>query len=163
MSIVLGAVSTDVAVIEASEKVISQLREELAAQSKELDQAELLRQQLELSQAEVKEIRASLQTANSALAGSKSEMKALSAKLSASRNNETTAKSSHVPSKLAGPAANRAHQETLQVAQAKEDLYGDLTGLIVRDLKRGQGEDVFDCIQTGRNGSKATLDVEGVT
>ncbi|KAL1838186.1 hypothetical protein VTK73DRAFT_4431 [Phialemonium thermophilum] len=37
--------------------------------------------------------------------------------------------------------------------QMKEDLYGDLTGLIVRAVKREGGEDVFDCIQTGRNGT----------
>lgn len=38
----------------------------------------------------------------------------------------------------------------------KEDLYADLTGLIVRGVKREPDEDVYDCIQTGRNGSKST-------
>jgi hypothetical protein len=49
-------------------------------------------------------------------------------------------------------AAASASEATL-AAQKKEDLYGDLTGLIVRSVKREGGEDVFDCIQTGRNGS----------
>ena len=36
----------------------------------------------------------------------------------------------------------------------KENLYSDLTGLIIRNVKRKDGEDEFDCLQTGRNGSK---------
>ena len=39
----------------------------------------------------------------------------------------------------------------------KENLYSDLTGLIIRNVKRKEGEDEFDCIQTGRNGSKYSL------
>ena len=41
-----------------------------------------------------------------------------------------------------------------QVAQLKEDLYSDLTGLILRGVERKDDSDVYDCIQTGRNGSK---------
>ncbi len=47
--------------------------------------------------------------------------------------------------------------EAVQAAQAaklKEDLYSDLTGLILRGVARGEKTDVYDCIQTGRNGSK---------
>ncbi|EFY86092.1 chromosome segregation protein (Pcs1), putative [Metarhizium acridum CQMa 102] len=54
-----------------------------------------------------------------------------------------------------------APSEVVLAAQAKEDLYGDLTGLIVRGMKRGDGGSVFDCIQTGRNGTlhfKLSLD-----
>jgi Chromosome segregation protein Csm1/Pcs1 len=36
----------------------------------------------------------------------------------------------------------------------KEDMYSDLTGLIIRGVKRTEGGDAYDCIQTGRNGSK---------
>lgn len=46
------------------------------------------------------------------------------------------------------------NSEAAQVAQLKEDLYADLTGLIIRGIKREDEEDIFDCIQTGRNGSK---------
>jgi hypothetical protein len=53
-------------------------------------------------------------------------------------------------------AAANASEATL-AAQKKENLYGDLTGLIVRSVKREGGEDVFDCIQTGRNGSMFTF------
>ena len=48
-------------------------------------------------------------------------------------------------------SAEAAH--AAQVAQLKEDLYSDLTGLILRGVERGREADVYDCIQTGRNGS----------
>jgi len=48
-------------------------------------------------------------------------------------------------------SAEAAH--TAQVAQLKEELYADLTGLILRGVDRLEDADVYDCIQTGRNGS----------
>ncbi len=47
--------------------------------------------------------------------------------------------------------------EAARVALLKEDLYADLTGLIVRGVKRVGEAEVFDCIQTGRNGSESSL------
>ncbi|KAK5998179.1 Monopolin complex subunit pcs1 [Cladobotryum mycophilum] len=136
----------------AANKLMSLLKEELVTKSKIQEQAELLQQQLELSQAETNDLRTKLINAGDALSEAKCEIKTMSAKLAASRTNETNIKSSNNSSKPTA-AGNRAYQETIQVAQAKEDLYGDLTGLIVRDIKRGEKEDIFDCIQTGRNGS----------
>ena len=52
-------------------------------------------------------------------------------------------------------SAEAAH--AAQVAQLKEDLYSDLTGLILRGVERGSESDVYDCIQTGRNGSEYPL------
>ena len=43
--------------------------------------------------------------------------------------------------------------QAAQIAGLKEDLYGDLTGLILRGVERTAEADVYDCIQTGRNGS----------
>ena len=48
-----------------------------------------------------------------------------------------------------------------QVAQLKEDLYSDLTGLILRGVERKDESDIYDCIQTGRNGSKCFPQSEG--
>lgn len=39
----------------------------------------------------------------------------------------------------------------MHAAHAKEDLYADLTGLIVQGVKQNGDEDIFDCIQAGRN------------
>ena len=46
--------------------------------------------------------------------------------------------------------------DNAQKRAMKEELYGDLTGLIIRDVKRRDEDsmDVYDCIQTGKNGSK---------
>ena len=52
-------------------------------------------------------------------------------------------------------SAEAAH--AAQVAQLKEDLYSDLTGLILRSVEMGNEADVYDCIQTGRNGSEYFL------
>ena len=46
--------------------------------------------------------------------------------------------------------------QAAQVAQLKEDLYSDLTGLILRGVDIGSEADTYDCIQTGRNGSKSS-------
>ncbi|KAF2455005.1 chromosome segregation protein Csm1/Pcs1-domain-containing protein [Lineolata rhizophorae] len=65
----------------------------------------------------------------------------------------------------AGGGANGGTVRTIMVGSAeaareaevralKEELYSDLTGLIVRGVKRGEdGTDTYDCIQTGRNGT----------
>ena len=52
---------------------------------------------------------------------------------------------------------NGANSEEAHKRMLKEELYTDLTGLIVRDVKQRaeEGEDVYDCIQTGRNGSES--------
>jgi hypothetical protein len=39
-------------------------------------------------------------------------------------------------------------------AKLKEDLYADLSGLIIRAVKREDDANVYDCLQTGRNGSR---------
>ena len=43
-----------------------------------------------------------------------------------------------------------------EMAILKEELYSDLTGLILRGVERGDQSDVYDCIQTGRNGSTSS-------
>lgn len=53
-------------------------------------------------------------------------------------------------------AANAEVNRVTQLAQLKENLYSDLTGLILTNVKKVDDADVFDCIQTGRNGSKSS-------
>ena len=91
------------------------------------------------------------------------ENKALSAKLAANRTAAASVESTgtKVPGSAVKPSGvirMMGTAEAAQVAQAaqlKEDLYSDLTGLIIRSVKRESEEDVFDCIQTGRNGSRS--------
>lgn len=44
--------------------------------------------------------------------------------------------------------------EAVKHAALKEELYRDLTGLIINSVKQKDGEDEYSCIQTGRNGSE---------
>lgn len=133
-------------------ELIAQLKEEVAEQSKSIQRAEQLQLQLDHSKTEVDALHAQLSGANQSLSQAKSETKTLYTKLAASRHIEPSNK---------GPAAgNRTalgekEKENKQIAQVKEDLYADLTGLIVRDVRRINDEEVFDCLQTGRNGSKS--------
>lgn len=95
------------------------------------------------------------------LSSAQSEVKALQTKLAAARNTASTLESA--TAKGPGSAArstpvNRAQSsevaQATQLAQLKEDLYCDLTGLIVRDVKKRETDHLYDCIQTGTNGSE---------
>ncbi|KJZ69434.1 hypothetical protein HIM_11163 [Hirsutella minnesotensis 3608] len=142
----------------ASNELITQLKADLAVQLSMTEQAEDLRHQLGQSEAERSRVESTVEEMKKALATARSEIAALTAKLSANRNAEANAM---VPgstrkagtTKPGGAAYKTDMSEIVQVAQAKEDLYGDLTGLIVRGMRRADEEDVFDCIQTGRNGT----------
>lgn len=97
----------------------------------------------------------------SSLAASQNESKTLSNKLAAARSSapqETkTIPGSAVKPRAPGvvlPGTAEAAKEAL-LAKQKVDMYSDLTNLVVLSMKRNEDEeDVYDCLQTGRNGSK---------
>lgn len=131
----------------AANKLISELRAQLSTQAS-------LANKLERSEAKCDSLQSEVTELNTSLSAARAELKTLSTKLAAARNAEANIK---VPGSAlkTNAAGNRGPPaEVVQAAQAKEDLYGDLTGLIVRGMKHEDKEDVFDCIQTGRNGSK---------
>lgn len=110
-------------------------------------------------------LKADADEARAQLASAQSESKALQTKLAAARSTAASLEgASKVPgSAIKGGAANRANAaasaeaaQAAQLAQLKEDLYSDLTGLIIRDVKDKDAENVYDCIQTGINGSKSS-------
>lgn len=111
---------------------------------------------------EVSGLQSKLAQANKSLAEAQAENKTLSTRLAAARTAAASVESvnTRAPgSTKKGSAAVRMvgsaeAAAAAQVAQLKEDLYSDLTGLIIRNVKREEEEDLFDCIQTGRNGSK---------
>lgn len=124
----------------------------MATQTRLADQGRETEHQLDLSEANRSELESHIATLDSALADAKKEAKALTVKLSAARNADVKVPGSALKNKAASTLAGNA--DAVKVAQLKEDLYGDLTGLIVRGLQRDGDEDIFDCIQTGRNGSE---------
>ncbi|KAK4157253.1 chromosome segregation protein Csm1/Pcs1-domain-containing protein [Chaetomidium leptoderma] len=151
---------------KAADQLIATLKAEVAAQKEASKGIQRLEKQLDASESKAETLQTKLTDLTTSLSESKSEIKSLNLKLSAARNAEAAAK---VPgSAMKGStgasrlAAVNASEATV-AAQRKENLYGDLTGLIVRSVKRVGSEDVFDCIQTGRNGTlhfKLAVDID---
>jgi hypothetical protein len=142
--------------------LIATLKAELAAQKESTKEIQRLNKQLQASESTADNLQSKIAELTASLNEARSEIRSLNLKLTAARNAEAAATAAaKVPGsaiKGASGAASRlaaanASEATL-AAQKKEDLYGDLTGLIVRSVKREGGEDMFDCIQTGRNGSE---------
>ncbi|KAI0109467.1 chromosome segregation protein Csm1/Pcs1-domain-containing protein [Nemania sp. FL0031] len=149
-------------------QLIAALKVQLAGETEIAKDAEQLRRQLEDSQRKVEELQAKLDGAQASLAEAKTEIKTLSTKLTAARSAEPTnvkvpgsaMKNGHVNNRHAASVAEAA----TQLAHKKENLYGDLTGLLVCGVKRENDEEVFDCVQTGRNGTlhfKLAIGIDG--
>lgn len=142
----------------AADLLISTLKYELAAQKEEAKAAALLKKQLETAELKLSETQTRLTSLTTSLSESRTEIKALTMKLTAARSAEASALAkafSSIPGSAMKGGLHKSNPTaaTTQAAQMKEDLYSDLTGLIVRSVKRDAREDVYDCLQTGRNGS----------
>ncbi|CCJ28509.1 unnamed protein product [Pneumocystis jirovecii] len=59
----------------------------------------------------------------------------------------------HANSQISYLNAKFSSRSSASISQLKEDLYSDLTGLLIRDVKLESKKTVFDCLQTGRNGT----------
>jgi hypothetical protein len=142
----------------------------LEKQKKQAQESAKLKAAIESQSSKMSDMEAKVAQLTAALADAKAENKALATKLAANRTAATSVESIHAPRapgsavKANGGVRLMGSAETAQaihVAQLKENLYSDLTGLIIRDVKREDGDDVYDCIQTGRNGSKWSQNVSG--
>jgi hypothetical protein len=112
-----------------------------------------LQEEVERLRGETAELR-ELKGENRILQG---KVSALSAANARARSEEPTmaAGASNVKGKQAnGKGKAEDGGNAAAMFKLKEDLYCDLTGLMIHSVKKVDGEDVFDCIQTGRNGSK---------
>jgi hypothetical protein len=147
----------------ASAELITSLKKELAMQAPLAQESRKLQKTLATQESETNKLRANVMELSTSLSSAQNEIKALQAKLAASRSASASVESAN--SKTPGSALKNGQVRTImvgsaeaaqaaQVAQLKEDLYSDLTGLIVRGVKRMDQGDTYDCIQTGRNGSK---------
>ncbi|KAJ5373750.1 Monopolin complex subunit Csm1/Pcs1 [Penicillium concentricum] len=150
------------AVTTASNELVASLKSEIDAQRKLGLQSRGLQKQLKERDDELARLTSSGNEARAQLASAQSEVKALQTKLAAARNTAASLEgAAKVPgSAIKGGAANRANAlataeaaQASQLAQLKEDLYSDLTGLIVRDVKNRESDYLYDCIQTGINGT----------
>ncbi|CAK7565489.1 MAG: hypothetical protein SEPTF4163_003406 [Sporothrix epigloea] len=150
---------------KVSNDLITSLRAELATLREQARDGANAKRELEASDTRASDLQAQVGELQQALAEAKAASKTLSTKLAAAR---TAAEKPALPAGIAVPgsaikpsapttasarAAVEAMQANSQIAQLKEDLYGDLTGLLVRSALRQGGREMYDCIQTGRNGS----------
>lgn len=133
-------------------QLIASLKAEVAAQKELARDGQKLKVQLDTSESRVDALQAKVTELTNCVAGSKTEIKALNMKLTASRTAEASAAAKVPGSALKNGRPNDVIHQAAQM-HMKEDLYADLTGLIVRGVKKDDGEDVFDCLQTGRNGT----------
>lgn len=142
----------------ASKTLVAGLKEELAKQTKLAQGTKNLQTQLEKKEKRATQLEDELEGVTTSLNKAQNEIKALQAKLTVSRNAAANAENARP-----GPGARNGtssrlvangNVESVQIAQLKEDLYSDLTGLIIRDVKKRESDHLYDCIQTGLNGSK---------
>ncbi|KIY00621.1 uncharacterized protein Z520_03284 [Fonsecaea multimorphosa CBS 102226] len=143
------------ATMQASNDLIASLKNELATQVPLAHEARKLRRQMQNQEAEMERMRDTALQLSASLADAQNEIKGLQAKLVAARASSvdnpkppSSAMKSTVQRHLTGEAAQAA-----QVAQMKEELYSDLTGLVILNVKKTAEGDLFNCIQTGRNGT----------
>ena len=137
----------------------------MALQKKHLTEARSYRSALNASQSSLSTAESENAQLKAALAEIQTENKTLQAKLAAVRSTSVNVESSSNYKTPGSAVKGKSHttrtvmvgsQEAAraaQTAQLKEDLYSDLTGLILRGIDRQEYCDIYDCIQTGRNGS----------
>ncbi|OAX82142.1 hypothetical protein ACJ72_03512 [Emergomyces africanus] len=149
----------------ASNELIASLKKELVMQTALAKESHTLQKQLQDRDDEVAQLEGKIKQLTSGLTSAQNEMKALQTKLAASRTAATNIESV-TSSKGPGSAVKNssgASRTTMvgsaeaahaaQIAQLKEDLYSDLTGLIIRDARKRESDHLYDCIQTGMNGT----------
>ncbi len=136
-----------------SNDLIASLKADVAAQTALAKESRSLKKKLESQNTELVNLQAQIKQMTTSLSETQAENKTLSTKLAANRTAAASVESAN--SKVPGSAMKAnggirmiGSAEAAQVAQAaqlKEDLYSDLTGLIIRSVKRESDEDVFDC------------------
>lgn len=142
---------------------VASLEKEVKEQRGQAAEAEDLRRKLQDRDSRIQTLEKDLDTTSSNADKAQAEIKTLQAKLTAARNAaaslDNAKQSTNSAARNGGPrvhsaTANAEASQAAQIALLKEDLYSDLTGLIIRDVKMRENDDVYDCIQTGVNGSK---------
>jgi seryl-tRNA synthetase len=143
--------------------LIASLKKELAeirkTSSATITDSAKLQSQVAALTAEHDKLKEEHKATATSLTESQNESKALTAKLEAAR--KTNAAADKVPGsavkKIEHGKTHGASAESVKENALKEELYRDLTGLIITSVKRKDGEDEYSCIQTGRNGSKLSF------
>ncbi|KAI5287385.1 hypothetical protein KEM54_006030 [Ascosphaera aggregata] len=144
--------------VTSSKALVDYMTKELEASRLLARQSQSLQKQLDESNFKVAELTRSVEAMTTSLSNAQNEIMMLQTKLSAARSTAATVETMKVPNSVmknnrgltvAGAEATKA----AKLAQLKEDLYSDLSGLIIRGVKIESSHSVYDCIQTGLNGT----------
>ena len=149
----------------AQEAIIASLKKELVTQKSLATETKFLRSQLAAANSGKSKAEAENKRLSTSLREAQTEVKGLSAKLAAARQASVQRAESAPPrgpgSATKGSATTTRFMNTdttgkdsAQLYLLKEELYRDLTDLVILGVKQIDGDIVYDCIQTGRNGSK---------
>ncbi|KAF2665617.1 hypothetical protein BT63DRAFT_428577 [Microthyrium microscopicum] len=147
---------------KAQNELIASLRKQIASQKDFITEASNLRKQLSTSQSQYEKLsnetkvlaeqNDSLKQSNTK---SQNDIKALQAKLASARAQAESAQNAKGPANktTATPNALSGKLNGNEMLALKEDLYCDVTGLIIHSVKRTDEGTIYDCSQTGRNGT----------
>lgn len=146
--------------VKDQDTIIKALRQQLAeSQSRTSDLVSMKKELAQLAKDNARLVADNKKLTDS-LSVAQNESKTLSSKLAAARSS-TQPEIKNMPGSAVKPRTNgvvlpgtaEAAKEA-QLAKQKVDLYSDLTNLVVLGMKRNEEEeDVYDCLQTGRNGT----------
>jgi len=140
-----------------SQKLIAALQADLAAQTTLAAESRALAKKLAAKDAENTKLSVKIAELNKAVATAQKDNQMLQAKLTAAEASRvqvpgSAAKAGRggvVALAMAGLAGDQAWK-----CQVKEELYRDLTNLVIMTTKKDAETHVFECLQTGTNGSK---------
>ncbi|KAF1976424.1 hypothetical protein BU23DRAFT_528953 [Bimuria novae-zelandiae CBS 107.79] len=140
--------------------VIKALKQQITEMQSHTAEINALRKDLTKAEKENVRLAAENQKANDALSVAHKEKEVLSTKLAAARSTAPPdikpVPGSAVKQRSTGvvlPGQMEAAKKA-QFQDQKVDLYSDLTNLLIIGVKKNDdGDDVYDCIQTGRNGT----------
>ncbi|ETI27545.1 hypothetical protein G647_09736 [Cladophialophora carrionii CBS 160.54] len=146
------------ATMQASNDLIASLKKELATQAPLAHETRRLKQQMQSQEEEMGKMRETTADLTTSLAAAQNEIKALQAKLAAARASsvdhpKTPGSAMKSSAHRSVVASNADAAKTVEIAQMKLDLYSDLTGLVVLNLKKTEEGHSYECIQTGQNGT----------
>lgn len=151
-------------------KVVEALKNDLKAQQKAQEdlsaETKILKKKLAAKETETLKLQAKVQELNKSLQEQQNESKVVSAKLVQTQNQLTQAQNQRNNAQVPGSAVKPGHRGPLGnlkanvsgaaddawLAKVKEDLYADLCGLIIVNVKKESDSNVFECVQTGVNG-----------
>jgi predicted nuclease with TOPRIM domain len=151
-------------VAKDQDAVIKALKQQISEMQSRSSEMTSMRKEMSKLEKENARLVSENKALTTSLTSVQNENKTLSNKLAAARSSappeNKNVPGSAVKARSGGvvlPGTAAAAKES-QNQQLKIDLYSDLTNLVIVGIKKGdEGEDVYDCLQTGRNGSKLTL------